>query len=104
MSKLETLNDLKSYTISEDKPGKPARMCLCGEPDYYKYKDLRQLAINSIKHIEKDIKKIEYLESKPQSPLQKIATMGLVEIFRGQITLIKTLFNITEKDLEVKKQ
>ena len=42
---------------------------------------LKQETIKWVKVIEEKIKTIRELESKPQSPLQRVATQGLDEIF-----------------------
>ena len=58
---------------------------------------LRNEAKKWIKHINDDIKTLQDLESKPQAPLQKMATKGLDEVLEGQIKWIKLFFNIDEK-------
>jgi len=62
--------------------------------------DLKYEAIKRIKHIEEDIKELQNLESKPQTPLQKMATRGLDECLEAQIKEIKMFFNISEEDLK----
>jgi len=55
---------------------------------------VRQEAIEWIKHIKRDIKEIQTLEIKYQSPLQKVATYHLDQELEAQVTWIKMFFNI----------
>ena len=71
-----------------------------GTNDLVEVEKLKAEAIKWIEHIKLDIKEIHNLESKPQSPLQKMATQGLDEILDGQIKWIKMFFNITKENLK----
>lgn len=61
---------------------------------------IREEAMKWIVVIKEKIKIIEVLESGPQSPLQKAATHGLVEILEGQIKIFVDFFNITDEELK----
>ncbi len=63
---------------------------------------IKQEAIKWIKVIKEKIKVINELESKPQVPLQMVATKGLVEVLEGQIKIFKDFFNITDKEVNQK--
>lgn len=60
--------------------------------------DLREeLGMKWRKVIRNKINIIDELESKPQTPLQKVATRGLDEVLEGQIKLLNDIFNLDEE-------
>ena len=85
---LKTLKDISKIYIE------------IGETEIVKTDDLRQEAIKWVKHIKEDIKQLDEIESKPQSPLGRMATKGLDEVLEGQIKWIEDFFNLTEEDLK----
>jgi len=91
MRKLKTLKDLndaqrKSYKeLGEDYGG------------WIHVEVLRKEAIKWVKVIKHKIDVVRELESKPQGPLQRMATQGLDEILEGQIKLLTDFFNLKEE-------
>ncbi len=90
MGKLKTLKNIKHLGDCRN-PGE--QWCCVLE------KDIREEAIKWIKVIEEKIKVIDELESKQQTPLQIVATKGLVEILESQSKLFKDFFNLTNKEV-----
>ena len=92
MTELKTLKDLKAteWNKTEDKK----------LGDWVKVEELKQLVIKWIHIIEDKTIVINKLESEPQSPFQKVATNGLVDILEGQKKVLMDLHNITKEDLK----
>ena len=62
--------------------------------------NLKKEVTKLIKLIERKIEEIRRLESKPQSPLQRVATRGLDEILEGQIKVLRDFFNLVEEEAQ----
>ena len=94
---MKTLKDLKPF----DQFDRNKFSVRQGIIELVSKEDLKQEAINWIKHIEEDIEEVRELQGKMiKNPLSKIVMGGLDEILDGQITWIKLFFDITEDDLK----